>query len=355
MHTTRKHTARIAPGPRAGLLALAALGLLSLAAAPARAQTQDLFVSNAGFGSIQRFTGTGPGTFTPTGTTLAGSGLSFPEGLAFDSRGNLFAAGFNAGTITEFAAGATPGSLGAGQTVATGLSGPLGLAFDPRGNLFVAGFNSGTITEFMSTGLGTLGTGTTFASGLNNPYGLAVDARGDLLVANSGANTISEFAFNAVTGTFGAAQTVATGVSSPTGLAVNARGDLFVSNNTANTITEFAAGATPGTFATTGTIFATGLSSPDGLAFDALGNLYVANFSRFITKFAFTPGVNGAAGTFAAGQDIVTGVSAPTFLAFSPVPAVPEASTTVSFGLLLVLGLGGLVVSARRRKAASAL
>ena len=36
---------------------------------------------------------------------------------------------------------------------------------------------------------------------------------------------------------------------------------------------------------------------------------------------------------------------------FGPVPAVPEASTTVSFGLLLALGLGGLVVSAKRRKA----
>ncbi len=34
-------------------------------------------------------------------------------------------------------------------------------------------------------------------------------------------------------------------------------------------------------------------------------------------------------------------------------PAVPEASTTVSFGLLLAFGLGGLVVSARRRKAAA--
>lgn len=30
---------------------------------------------------------------------------------------------------------------------------------------------------------------------------------------------------------------------------------------------------------------------------------------------------------------------------------VPEASTTISFGLLLCLGLGGLAVSARRRKA----
>jgi len=36
-------------------------------------------------------------------------------------------------------------------------------------------------------------------------------------------------------------------------------------------------------------------------------------------------------------------------------PAVPEASTTVSFGLLLALGLGGLVVAAKRKKAAPSL
>lgn len=36
-------------------------------------------------------------------------------------------------------------------------------------------------------------------------------------------------------------------------------------------------------------------------------------------------------------------------------PAVPEASTTVSFGLLLALGMGGVVVAARRKKAPSAL
>ena len=36
-------------------------------------------------------------------------------------------------------------------------------------------------------------------------------------------------------------------------------------------------------------------------------------------------------------------------------PAVPEASTTVSFGLLLALGMGGVVVAAKRKKAQSAL
>lgn len=33
---------------------------------------------------------------------------------------------------------------------------------------------------------------------------------------------------------------------------------------------------------------------------------------------------------------------------------VPEASTTVSLGLLLALGFGGLLVASRRRKAAAA-
>ena len=36
----------------------------------------------------------------------------------------------------------------------------------------------------------------------------------------------------------------------------------------------------------------------------------------------------------------------------SATPAVPEASTTVSFGLLLALGLGGITVAAKRRKSA---
>lgn len=36
----------------------------------------------------------------------------------------------------------------------------------------------------------------------------------------------------------------------------------------------------------------------------------------------------------------------------SPPAAVPEASTTVSFGLLLALGMGGVVIAAKRRKVA---
>ena len=48
---------------------------------------------------------------------------------------------------------------------------------------------------------------------------------------------------------------------------------------------------------------------------------------------------------------VATGLGAPHGLAFLPAAPVPEASTTVSLGLLLALGLGGTLVSARRKKA----
>ena len=240
-------------------LGLAALGLVSLglAAAPARAQTQDLFVSNGNAGTISRFAGTGPGTFSTTATTL--SGLNTPQGLAFDGRGDLFAVNSISNSITEFAAGTTPGTFGATSTLSGGLSGPFGLAVDARGDLFAANNSGSSITEFASTGAGTFATGTTFATGgtLNRPLGLAFDARGD----------------------------------------------LFATNVSGNSVTEFA---------------------------------------------------STGAGTFGAGKTVETGLSQPSFLAFSPLPSapVPEASTTVSLGLLLALGMGGMVVAARKKRKA---
>ncbi len=46
-------------------------------------------------------------------------------------------------------------------------------------------------------------------------------------------------------------------------------------------------------------------------------------------------------------------ISAGSLVAAEVPAAVPEASTTVSFGLLLALGLGGMVVAAKRKKGAA--
>ena len=91
-------------------------------------------------------------------------------------------------------------------------------------------------------------------------------------------------------------------------------------------------------------------------------------FGAVVGTFSATPGRSdwfyiGSGGTFTApsgGGDLFVAVNdtnntdnhgsyAGTLT--TPAPAVPEASTTVSLGLLLALGLGGRAVAGRRRKA----
>ena len=94
-------------------------------------QAQNLFVSDIS-GNIYNFT---PGGARST----FASGLNEPEGLAFNSAGDLFEADLLGGNIYEF----TPG--GVRSTFASGLNQPLGMAFNSAGNLFVANFYGGDI------------------------------------------------------------------------------------------------------------------------------------------------------------------------------------------------------------------
>ena len=355
------------PRPGAALLGLAAAGLLAFTPFVARAQTQDLFVASQASNSILRFAGTGSGTFSTTSTTLA-SGVFEPAGLAFDARGDLFADS-QANSVTEFPVGAVSGTFTASVTLTDpSLDDPIGLAVDPRGDLFVANQISGTgvgrITEFLAgTVPGTFGSVTTLTiPGVNQLQGLTFDARGDLFASNlfGGNNrdgSVTEFPVGAITGTFGAPTTLtaADGLNYPVGLAADAQGNLFVADETGSSITEFASTGA-GTFGTS-KVIKTGLNRPNGLAFNANGDLFVADYGTSrsssmnstdgnVTEFAST-----GVGTFGAGQPVETHQSDLTFLAFGPPAPVPEASTTVSFGLL-VLGIGGLMVAARRKKSA---
>ena len=137
---------------------------------------------------------TGPGTifkFTPSGEQIVfGSVPGVPDntssnfGLAFDSAGNLYAAGSGARTIYKFAPNGARTVFVGPSAFAPGAL-PTGLTFDSSGNLFVSIDTStvpgaDSIVYFTPTGAES-----TCATGLTNPRGLAFDSSGNLFVAET--------------------------------------------------------------------------------------------------------------------------------------------------------------------------
>lgn len=138
-------------------------------------------------------------------------------------------------------------------------------------------------------------------------------------------------------------------------------GDMLVFNGTlsnpSTTNTVFLNGDTP-TFNGPGTIDGNPFlnNAPNTLGPAGSGSdTYTGSFfditldpsatpGRYLGTFTITGGADGNAMDTVATEDFAVIVN--------PSP-VPEASTTVSFGLLLALGLGGVVVVARRRKASA--
>ncbi len=89
--------------------------------------------------------------------------------------------------------------------------------------------------------------------------------------------------------------------------------------------------------------------------FEAGTNGTIDLLGTFSQTAPITSGTGTITGTLLDGESINAryGVDQGGLIEFNSAP-VPEASSVVSFGLLLTLGLGGLAMSARRRKAQSA-
>ena len=138
----------------------------------------NLYVANANGFTIEKLDANGSRSVFADST----DGLYFPQAIAFDDGGNLYAASGN--TIIRFDVNGN-GSVFA----STGLAGPHALTFDRAGNIYAANFNNNTIQRFDPNGVGSI-----FAnSGLNGPAGLAFDSNGTLFVANYFDGTIMKF------------------------------------------------------------------------------------------------------------------------------------------------------------------
>ncbi len=244
-------------------------------------------------------------SFTPPGpaTTFATLPVfTSPQGLVFDTSGNLFVAGSSTvskitpdGTVSLFA-NLPPGSFGG-----------YGIAIDGANNLYVAGAATVQIVKITPVGsvsiYATLTTGTT---------GLAMDSAGNLYKVGGGYDVLK------IPAGGGAASIYATlGGNNLYGLAFDSAGYLYASDLTQTSIYKIPPGG--GSYTTIGPLIA----GTDGLAFDHNGNLYAAHlFADAIS--VITP--SGTASVFA------TGLSGPRYLAFKPDPFAQQNTTVNQFG-----------------------
>ena len=113
---------------------------------------------------------------------ISSGGFINPQGIAFDSAGNIYVTDFAGNSIKEIAAGSHVVS-----TLLT-VNQPSGLAIDKAGNFYVSEFGNNIVQEFAAGSL----TPTTIATGLNAPMGVALDGSGNVYVVNSGNFSIDQ-------------------------------------------------------------------------------------------------------------------------------------------------------------------
>lgn len=251
----------------------------------------------------------------------AGSAARFnqPSGVAVDGSGNVYVADLNnntirritpAGTVTTLAglAGAAGSEDGTGD--AARFHSPASLAVDSRGNVFVADRDNGTIRKITPGG-----TVTTLAgrAGENDsvdgpgdvarfsaPSGVAVDSSGNVYVADAGNDTIRKVTASGIVSTLAGLATqsgTADGNGSaarfyhPQGIAVDTSGTLYVADTYNSTIRKVSAGVVTtlaGLAGTYGSVDANGTAAlfyyPAGVVTDSSGNIFVADLYNEVIR-----------------------------------------------------------------------
>ena len=322
---------------------------------------------------------------TPGIAAATDPNLINPWGISASPTGPFWVSDNGTNLSTLYNTAGTPLSLIVTIPTTDPKLGPTGQVFngstDFGGKNFLFASEDGTVSGWKSGIDGTKAVVVASGTGHNASYtGIAI-ANHDLFAANAAGGGLDVF-----NSTFGAVATItdpnANG-SNPFNVQ-NVGGTLYVTYTGKGG--DFLDSLDPNTFAFTRLVTGGALNGAWGLAqaptgFGAFGgDLLVGNFSNgAINAYAKTgafqgaltdtngnaiiiPGLwgltagnggnGGAAGSvyFAAGGP--TEISGLFGRLDVPAPAVPEASTTVSLALLLALGLGGLAVTARRKKAA---
>jgi YD repeat-containing protein len=221
----------------------------------------------------------------------AGSGqgqfnLSFPMGIATDSKGRLWIADTNNNRVQQWSVPIErPTYTGAFGSLGTGngqLQAPADIAIGVEGSLWVVDKSNNRIEKFSPAGgfLAKFGSAGSGDGQFNRPTAIAVDRDGDLLVTDSGNNRVEKFDTEGhFLSKFGAAGAGKGQFSSPEGVAGDFEGNIWVADSGNGRIEEF---NEEGSFLSVVGSKGSGsgqLGKPIGIDVDAEGDIWVADLT----------------------------------------------------------------------------
>lgn len=275
--------------------------------------------------NVQGLTATSQLTFNQSGGGYSGDGgpavsaaLNRPEGVAYDTAGNLYIADtFNQrirmvnpqGVISTIAGTGQAGFQGdGGPALGASLNFPTDLAVDASGNIYVGDNQNFRIRKISPQGSITTiaGTGTAGAAGENvpaasSPIGdveaLAVDSQGNLYLAEFSSDRVRRISGGVVTtvagngneGFTGDGPALTVSLNRPAGLAFDSSGNLLIADTGNLRVRKLAGGALT-TIAGTGQEGFSGdggpalkasLHNPFGIAAAGTGDIYFADRDNF--------------------------------------------------------------------------
>jgi len=253
--------------------------------------------------------------------------VNVPEGIAFDSSGNMYVANNFGNSIGIFS---PDGQWLRDITSAGHLSSPHGLLIDGQGNLYAANQSGNNITVFNSAGIYQKTITGTASNTPNGPVGMSFDGSGNLWVASPGTTALLEFN---PAGTQIGQRTL---TYSPWDVAIDPSSGVYYTSD----IFGQSYVQPVRKYDSDGTLLGqiNGLDGPEGIALDSNGFMFIAaNGTNEIYKYT---------------TDLVYvskfSADAPHFVVIHSTSAVPEIDPA-GMGSVLVLVTGALGLLEHRR------